>query len=336
MSSFLFDILSVGTGAELTIRLACLLNERGHKVYYTDSSDSAFTSYLLQKGIGRVFYPDDFRWFQPDLVLLDRRLDDRGGFYRERNIRIVCLELRFGGKQTAIGEYPLLFLVPTPLDYRERSDEWLVCAGPLLDTDYEKMKEVSKREELLAGRLSRYKQQNVRLSLFVVADVAEGMCPDLHFYEVVKDFCLQNPQYEVILCSDNKDCLNRLFPLPANMQFYLPGASRQLAMSGDLLVTNGDLDMLVSCIYHRLPVLLIPVTKVQVGNATRMVYHGLGLQATGRYSAAADFNNEIQSLLQHKEEITAKMDKMSELFDRKNEQVHYVLNRLEEWAKRKE
>lgn len=168
MSSFLFDILPVDTDVKLTIQLACLLNEEGHEVYYTDSSDSAFTFYLLQKGIGRVLYPGDFRWFKPDLVLLDRRLENRIGFYRNRNIRIIYLGLWFGDKQNVSKDFPLLFLAPSPLDYQDQSDGWLVCAGPLLDIGNISEKVLSKREELLAGRMSRYKKQNSKLSLFIV------------------------------------------------------------------------------------------------------------------------------------------------------------------------
>lgn len=334
MSSFLFDVLSFNTDVELTIRLACLLNERRHKVYYTASSDSAFTSYLLQKGIGRVFYPDDFRWFRPDLVLLDLRLKERSVFYWNRNIRVVCLELCFGGKHVLPEEFPLLFLAPSPLDYQEQSDEWLICAGPLFDFDSEQTKRLSKREELLLNRLSHNKNQNSKLTLFIIVEASDGV--DMSFYDRVKDFCRQEPRYEVVVCSGDASCLERLFPLPVNMQFYLPGVSHQLTAFGDLLVTNGDLDILIGCIYHRLPVLLLPVTPVQFENTARMVYHGLGLQTDGQYRTADEFGHEIHSLLQHKEEIIARMDKMSELFDRKNEQVYYVLNWLEELANRKE
>lgn len=335
MSSFLFDILPVDTDVKLTIQLACLLNEEGHEVCYTDSSDSSFTSYLLQKGMGRVLYPDDFRWFKPDLVLLDKRLENRICFYQDRNIRIVYLGLWFGNKQTVSKDFPLLFLAPSPLDYHDQSDGWLVCAGPLLDLENIGEKTLSKREELLAGRMSRYKKQSSKLSLFIVAEMAEDLDAGFHFYELVKEFCLQNTQYEIIVCSNSQEWLDRLFPLPINMQFYLSNASCQLTASGDLLVTNGDLDMLVSCIYHSLPVLLLPVTKVQVENTARMVYHGLGLKMDDKCDTVNDFRNQIQTLLQHKEDIAIKMNRMSKLFDRKSEQVHYVINWLEELVNRK-
>ncbi|WP_455643462.1 hypothetical protein [Parabacteroides sp.] len=336
MSSFLFDILPVDTDVKLTIQLACLLNEEGHEVYYTDSSDSSFTSYLLQKGMGRMLYPGDFRWFEPDLVLLDKRLENRIGFYQDRNIRIVYLGLWFGDKQNLSKDFPLLFLAPSPLDYQDQSDGWLVCAGPLLDFENTRETTLSKREELLLERMSSYKKRSLKLSLFIVTEMAEDLNAGFRFYELVKEFCLQNTQYEIIVCSNSKDWLNRLFPLPVNMQFYLSDASRQLTALGDLLVTNGDLDMLINCIYYSLPVLLLPVTKEQAENTARMVYHGLGLQMDDKCNTVDDFSNQIQILLQHKEDIAVKMDRMSKLFDRKSGQVHYVISWLEKLVNRKE
>lgn len=336
MSSFLFDILPVDRDVELTIQLACQLHKEGHEVFYTDSSDSYFTSYLLQKGMGRMFYPDDFHWFKPGLVLLDKRLENRVSFYQDRNVRIVYLGLIFSEKQTVSKDFPLLFLAPSPLDYQDQSNDWLVCAGPLLNFEHVGDKKLSKREELLSGRMSRYKNRDSKLSLFIVEEMAEDQNIDFRFYELIKNFSLQNPQYEIVLCSNNKNWLNRLFPLPLNMQFYLSDVSCQLTASGDLLVTNGDLDMLISCIYHSLPVLLFPVTNVQAENTARMVYHGLGLQMDSKSNTVDDFSNQIQILLQHKKDIAAKMDKMSKLFDRKNEQLYYVISWLEELANRKE
>lgn len=54
MFEFLFDIKPDAGNVCPTTRLAYLISERGNKVYYTDTSDSVFTTGLLRKGIGRI------------------------------------------------------------------------------------------------------------------------------------------------------------------------------------------------------------------------------------------------------------------------------------------
>lgn len=44
MFEFLFDIKPDAGNVCPTTRLACLISERGNKVYYTDTSDSVFTT----------------------------------------------------------------------------------------------------------------------------------------------------------------------------------------------------------------------------------------------------------------------------------------------------
>lgn len=48
MFEFLFDIKPDAGNVCPTTRLACLISERGNKVYYTDTSDSVFTTGLLR------------------------------------------------------------------------------------------------------------------------------------------------------------------------------------------------------------------------------------------------------------------------------------------------
>ena len=86
MFEFLFDIKPDAGNVCPTTRLAYLISERGNKVYYTDTSDSVFTTGLLRKGIGRIIYPHDFRWFTPHLALLDYQLQDKQQVYNEYDI----------------------------------------------------------------------------------------------------------------------------------------------------------------------------------------------------------------------------------------------------------
>ena len=51
MFEFLFDIKPDAGNVCPTTRLAYLISERGNKVYYTDTSDSVFTTGFMQKEI---------------------------------------------------------------------------------------------------------------------------------------------------------------------------------------------------------------------------------------------------------------------------------------------
>lgn len=113
MYSLLFDIRQETGRVRVTVRLACLISRKGNEVYYTDSSDSVFTSGLLGKGIGRVLYPDDLHWFVPDLTLLDLLLQERAALYRRHGIDylfVTTQEEAQNGKLDA----ETLYLPPSP------------------------------------------------------------------------------------------------------------------------------------------------------------------------------------------------------------------------------
>ena len=93
MFEFLFDIKPDAGNVCPTTRLAYLISERGNKVYYTDTSDSVFTTGLLRKGIGRIIYPHDFRWFTPHLALLDYQLQDKQQVYNEYDINYLFMAI---------------------------------------------------------------------------------------------------------------------------------------------------------------------------------------------------------------------------------------------------
>ena len=84
MLNFLLDIAPDKSQLLLTIKLAGILREKKQEVYYTYTSNPAFTPVLYDKGISNcVLYPDDFRWLKPDLTLLDCRHAAHASLYRQ-------------------------------------------------------------------------------------------------------------------------------------------------------------------------------------------------------------------------------------------------------------
>ena len=115
MFEFLFDIKPDAGNVCPTTRLAYLISERGNKVYYTDTSDSVFTTGLLRKGIGRIIYPHDFRWFTPHLALLDYQLQDKQQVYNEYDINYLFIAInKTDRKIDLMPEMPVVTLPPIP------------------------------------------------------------------------------------------------------------------------------------------------------------------------------------------------------------------------------
>ena len=54
MFEFLFDIKPDAGNVCPTTRLACLISERGNKVYYTDTSDSVF--HMISDGLRHIWH----------------------------------------------------------------------------------------------------------------------------------------------------------------------------------------------------------------------------------------------------------------------------------------
>ena len=92
MLNFLLDITPDKSQLLITIKLAGILREKKQEVYYTYTSNPAFTPVLYDKGISNcVLYPDDFRWLKPDLTLLDCRHAAHASLYRQLAIDYIFI-----------------------------------------------------------------------------------------------------------------------------------------------------------------------------------------------------------------------------------------------------
>lgn len=95
MLNFLLDIAPDKSQLLLTIKLAGILREKKQEVYYTYTSNPAFTPVLYDKGISNcVLYPDDFRWLKPDLTLLDCRHAAHASLYRQLAIDYIFISMQ--------------------------------------------------------------------------------------------------------------------------------------------------------------------------------------------------------------------------------------------------
>ena len=105
MLNFLLDIAPDKSQLLLTIKLAGILREKKQEVYYTYTSNPAFTPVLYNKGISNcVLYPDDFRWLKPDLTLLDCRHAAHASLYRQLAIDYIFIAMQLPNQKKHTGQ----------------------------------------------------------------------------------------------------------------------------------------------------------------------------------------------------------------------------------------
>lgn len=151
MLNFLLDIAPDKSQLLLTIKLAGILREKKQEVYYTYTSNPAFTPVLYDKGISNcVLYPDDFRWLKPDLTLLDCRHAAHASLYRQLAIDYIFIAMQLPDqKNIQDKDISILYLPPTP--YLSSG------SGPRLETLTKRLQDIKKDKErnIIVGLLGK-------------------------------------------------------------------------------------------------------------------------------------------------------------------------------------
>ena len=139
-----------GTAPLARNRLA-LADRPGGLVYYTYTSNPAFTPVLYDKGISNcVLYPDDFRWLKPDLTLLDCRHAAHASLYRQLAIDYIFIAMQLPDqKNIQDKDISILYLPPTP--YLSSG------SGPRLETLTKRLQDIKKDKErnIIVGLLGK-------------------------------------------------------------------------------------------------------------------------------------------------------------------------------------
>ena len=161
MLNFLLDITPDKSQLLITIKLAGILREKKQEVYYTYTSNPAFTPVLYNKGISNcVLYPDDFRWLKPDLTLLDCRHAAHASLYRQLAIDYIFIAMQLPDqKNIQDKDISILYLPPTPY---LSSD-----SGPRLETLTKRLQDIKKDKErnIIVGLLGKGSINTLLLSV---------------------------------------------------------------------------------------------------------------------------------------------------------------------------
>ena len=200
MLNFLLDIAPDKSQLLLTIKLAGILREKKQEVYYTYTSNPAFTPVLYDKGISNcVLYPDDFRWLKPDLTLLDCRHAAHASLYRQLAIDYIFISMQLPDqKNIQDKDISILYLPPTP--YLSSG------SGPRLETLTKRLQDIKKDKE-----------RNIIVGLLGKGNKNSKILED--FYRVIKRSSIRNPRYQFILLTDIPN-VYQSSELPDNMELF--------------------------------------------------------------------------------------------------------------------
>lgn len=235
MLNFLLDITPDKSQLLITIKLAGILREKKQEVYYTYTSNPAFTPVLYNKGISNcVLYPDDFRWLKPDLTLLDCRHAAHASLYRQLAIDYIFIAMQLPNqKNIQDKDISVLYLPPTP--YLSSG------SGP--------------RVESLAKRLQDIKKdkgRNIIVGLLGKGNKNSKILED--FYRVIKRSSIRNPRYQFILLTDIQN-VYQSFELPGNMELFRTLNLNTILPLCDLALTDSYSDVWLDCTFAQIPVL---------------------------------------------------------------------------------
>lgn len=310
MYTFLFDILPDTGHVRITLQLASLLHQKGHEVYYTDSSDSVFTSGLLARGIGRVLYPEDFRWFTPNLVLLDYELKEKVAFYREHHIKhvFIAMQLLSNVIENQTGA-PIVYLPPS--------------ADAILPSHIQK--------DDLSDWLPMVKEKNED-HIIIIGLLEEGEhSPKLDdFYEVIKKSCIMNAQYRIILLTNSKENIETLFSLPNNMTICRSIDLPSTLPFCDVALIAGDLNTMIEGIQANIPAVVYPVSgKAEHNHRIRQyVKQGLGVYSETKRMTPEVLEQQIAEVIRGREGVREKLQITRSTFENENLRLERVIERL--------
>lgn len=295
MFEFLFDIKPETGNVRSTIRLACLISERGNKVYYTDTSDSVFTSGLLKKGVGRVIYSNDFRWFTPDLALLDCQLQEKEQVYNQYGIDYLFITIhKTDSKIDFNTEMPVINLPPAPCKIAPQS---------------------SIHEDLI-DKLTEIKENRARTVIIGLLEEKGSNMPHIEtFYKTIKKSGNENPQYQFIILTNHGETETGAFSLPGNVAIYrLPDLHTLLPLC-DMALTDGDMNYWIECTFAHVP----------MANFTPGEVKGITPRKLDR---------RIKDILNNRTHIIEQQKYLCDFFERENkrldETADWLINRIKQ------
>lgn len=92
----------------------------------------------------------------------------------------------------------------------------------------------------------------------------------------------QEPEWQGIVAVGAHLSTDQFRPVPDNVVLVNFAPQLQILKRTALMITHGGLSAVRECLYHGVPMVVLPLMRDQPGNAARVVYHGLGVMGDPR------------------------------------------------------
>ena len=100
------------------------------------------------------------------------------------------------------------------------------------------------------------------------------------FFKKMKVLSERHPDFIFIMSVGMQYNITQLLPLPVNMYVFQWLPQLDILSRCDIMITHGGMNSISECIHQEVPMLVFPLSLQwdQPGNASRVVYHRLGLK----------------------------------------------------------
>jgi UDP:flavonoid glycosyltransferase YjiC (YdhE family) len=294
-----------------TIKLAKKLKQKGHQVSYLGPAD--LEEYISSQGLSffpiltqsipkgtlprqaRMKISSDEIWkevlknpgaelgsmFQavrPDLLLIDVALRDLSFLARRAGIRCALISTSLDDSRLQLlpipgdpaDELPVITLCPlefeTPQGQGMKGHHYVEAS---VDLD---------REE--AGDFPWERLDTERPLIFcTLGSHPEDYKQSWPFFRAVIDAMRQKPDWQLLLALGNPHVDPTEFqPVPPNVLLVSWAPQLAILKRASIMMTHGGLGTIKECIFFGVPMIVFPVAWDQPRNASRVVYHGLGVR----------------------------------------------------------
>lgn len=144
-----------------------------------------------------------------------------------------------------------------------------------------------------------------------LGEYGDRMAGARRFFGTVLRVAASRPDLQFVIATGNLD-LQEMGEVPANVTWSRWVPQLDALRKSSLAITSAGFGTIKECIAMGVPLVVVPFTGDQPGNAARVVYHGLGVQADRRVS-----RRKLEELIDHvltSDSIRARVERMKPHF----------------------
>ncbi len=196
--------------------------------------------------------------------------------------------------------HPELVLASSPIDLPRRSAEQPTFLACTADLD---------RVDAVSAELDAFFEEGKPLIYASLGTQAFRYEHAQRFFDAVLGALRSRPSWRAVLVTGN-DRKAQFAEVPENV-LLLPRAPQLWALrKASVFITHGGLGGLREAIAARVPMIVVPQGYDQLGNATRVVHHGLGMRIPAPLVSAVGLSRRIDEVLEDRAAYAARLEAM--------------------------